>query len=94
MLAALKDGLDRCLQEPDAHSTATRAERQDGGNARSVGLACPGGLWTQRSARAGQGRGDLPPGPLTSTAGRLAGGQGSSGDQTHNTSKESPGMLC
>lgn len=61
MLAALKDGLDRCLREPDAHSTATRAERQDGGNARSVGLACPGGLWTQRSARAGQGRGTSHP---------------------------------
>lgn len=44
-------GTQACLQEPDTHSTATRAERQDGGNARSVGLACPGELWTQRSAR-------------------------------------------
>lgn len=53
-------GTQACLQhsrtgsqwlsaELDTHSRATRAESQDSGNARSVGLACPGGLWTQRT---------------------------------------------
>lgn len=49
MLAAFKDGLNGYLRELDTHSRATRAESQDGGNACSVGLACPGGLWTQRT---------------------------------------------